>query len=129
VPVPLPEPVRAIVDRPSFVHLATVNGDGSPHVTTMWVGREGDHLIFNTAAGRRKWHNLRRDPRVSVAGYATDEPYRTFAVEGRVVAMTREGGDDGIDELARKYLGLDEYPWRTPEEMRVRIVVAADRVV
>ncbi len=123
--IPLPDRLKDLLDGPTFAHLATVDDDGAPHVTTMWVGREGDRIIFNTAEGRKKWRNLKADPRVSVAVWDADHPYVTYTVQGRVVDITTEGADQVIDDLAHKYLGVDTYPFRKPEETRTTISVEA----
>lgn len=126
--VPLPDELKGILDAPNFAHLATVDETGAPHVTTMWVGRDGDHIVFNTAEGRKKWRNIDGDPRVSVAIYDAAKPYVTYTVQGRVVEMTRDGADQGIDDLAKKYLDLDEYPYRVATEVRTRVVIEATHV-
>jgi PPOX class probable F420-dependent enzyme len=121
----LPEAVKEIIDTPVFAHVATVGPDGHPQNTVMWIDRDGDHLLLNTAAGRVKWRNLRRDPRVAVSLTPVDTPYRNISIKGRVVEMRTEDGDAVIDRLAHKYLGVDEYPYRQPGEVRVTIVVEA----
>ena len=121
----LPDAVKEIIDTPVFAHVATVGPDGHPQNTVMWIDRDGDHLLLNTAAGRVKWRNLRRDPRVAVSLTPVDTPYRNISIKGRMVEMRTEDGDAVIDRLAHKYLGVDEYPYRQPGEVRVTIVVEA----
>jgi PPOX class probable F420-dependent enzyme len=106
-----------------FAHVATVDPTGHPQNTVMWVDRDGDLLVLNTAAGRAKWHNLRRDPRVGISVSPVDEPYANYSLKGRVVEMRTSDGDEVIDRLAHKYLGVDEYPYRRPDEVRVTILV------
>ena len=67
--------VRERVQAPNFWHLGTINRDGSPHITPMWIDLEGDHVMFNTAIGRVKEENLRRDPRVSLSHIDGENPY------------------------------------------------------
>ncbi|MFQ5918788.1 MAG: PPOX class F420-dependent oxidoreductase [Thermoplasmata archaeon] len=102
-------PPRAIelLERPNFAHLATLLPDGSPHVTPMWVGVEEDNLTMNTAVGRVKYFNVRRDPRVAVSLHDQRDPYAKVIVRGRVVEITKEGALLHIHELSRKYLGRD----------------------
>ncbi len=119
----LPDQLKGVLDGANFAHLATVNRDGSPHVTAMWVERAGDHIAFNTAEGRRKLANVRRDPLVSISIFAAEQPYQPFTIQGRVVDITPEGADAMIDRLAGKYLGVDEYPYRGPGEVRVSLSV------
>jgi len=121
----LPEAVKEIIDTPVFAHVATVGPDGHPQNTVMWIDRDGDHLLLNTAAGRVKWRNLRRDPRVGISLTPVDNPYRNISIKGRVTEMRTADGDAVIDRLAHKYLGVDGYPYRQPGEVRVTIVVEA----
>ena len=119
----LPDRVKEIVDTPVFAHVATVGPDGHPQNTVMWIDRDGDHLVLNTAAGRTKWRNLRADPRVGISVSPNDKPYVNLSLKGRVVEMRTTDGDEVIDRLARKYLGTDEYPYRTAGERRVTMLV------
>ena len=80
---------------------------------------EGDLVIFNSAKGRQKDRNVRRDPRVALAIVDPDNPYRYLEIRGRVVEITEDGADAHIDKMAKKYLGVDKYPYRQPTETRV----------
>jgi PPOX class probable F420-dependent enzyme len=125
----LSEQVRAKVEAPSFWHVATVNPDGSPQVTPMWVDLEGEYVMFNTAVGRVKEENLRRDPRVSLSYVDADNPYDRMEIRGRVVRFVE--GDEAehcMDRLAKKYVGTDRFEWRIPGEHRVKILVEPTRV-
>ncbi len=125
----LSEQVRARVAAPTFWHVATVNRDGSPHVTPMWVNIEGDYVMFNTAIGRVKEENLRRDPRVSLSYIDADNPYDRMEIRGRVVRFVEgDEADRSIDRLAKKYVGTDRFEWRIPGERRVMILVEPTRV-
>jgi len=126
--LPLPDELKAIVDAPTFAHLATVDPDGAPHVTAMWITRDGDRIVFNTLRGRRKWRNMVADPRVGISISDPADPYRNWSIQGTVVEMRTEDGVAVIDALARKYLGEDRYPWLQPGDVRVTIVVAATRI-
>jgi PPOX class probable F420-dependent enzyme len=99
--------------------LTTLMPDGSPQVTPVWVDYDGEYLIFNSARGRQKDRNVRRDPRVAIAILDPDNPYRYVEVRGHVVDITQEGADQSVDRLAKKYLGLDKYPYAQPGEVRV----------
>jgi PPOX class probable F420-dependent enzyme len=123
--ITLPEDLKSLIDQPVFVSVATVGADGSPHNTAMWVSREGDRILLNTAAGRVKWRNLSRDPRLSISLSPADRPYVNYSISGRVVEMRTSDGDRVIDGLALKYLGKERYPFRAPGEVRVTIVVEA----
>jgi PPOX class probable F420-dependent enzyme len=93
--------------------------DGSPQVTPVWVDVDEKFILVNTAEGRQKPKNIRRDPRVAIDVVSRDDPYRMVTVRGRVVEVTSEGADAHIDKLAKKYLGQDKYPFRAPGERRV----------
>ena len=105
----------------NLAYLATVNEDGSPHVAPLWVDvdEERELILFNTADGRKKVRNVRRDPRVGVASHDRDHPWPPFVVRGRVVKITTEGADAHIDFLARKYNGE---PWEMVEG-QVRLIL------
>lgn len=103
----------------AFAHLATVMPDGSPQVTPVWFDYDGTHIIINSARGRVKDRNLRRNPNVALAISDPNNPYRYLQIRGRVVEITEEGADAMIDRLCFKYTGQPVYPWRRPGEQRV----------
>ncbi len=115
-----------LLNRPNFAHLATLLADGSPHVTPMWIGTEDDLLTMNTAVGRVKYYNLRRDPRVAISLHDQQDPYAKVIVQGRVIEVTEEGAVPHIHELARKYLGRD-FPL-PPGQTRVVVRIEPRRV-
>ena len=114
--------------KPAFAQLATVNADGTPQVTPVWVDYDGTHVLVNTARGRVKTKNLERNPRVALAISDPENPYRYVGIQGRVVEMTEKGGDAHIDKMAKKYLNKDSYPFRQPGEVRVIVKIAPDKV-
>jgi PPOX class probable F420-dependent enzyme len=115
----IPEKYRDLFNKRAFASLATNMPDGHPQVTPVWVDIDGDHVIVNSARGRQKDRNLRRDPRVSLAIIDPDNPYRYLEIRGRVDEITEDGADAHIDKMAKKYLGVDKYPYRQPGEVRV----------
>ena len=117
-----------LLTKPAFAHLATLNPDGSPQVTPVWIDFDGTNVIVNTARGRVKTKNLAREPRVAVSIADPENPYRYLGIQGRVVEMTENGGDAHIDKMAKKYLGKDSYPFRKPGEVRVVVKIATDKV-
>src|SRR3954465_5098377 len=100
----LPESVRAIVDGNNFATIGTVNADGSPQTSVVWITRDGDDLLVSTLRGRLKERHLSRDRRASGTAAAPDAPYSYFEARGPVT-MTEEGGDKLINDLALKYTG------------------------
>jgi PPOX class probable F420-dependent enzyme len=117
-----------LLAKPAFAHLATLNADGSPQVTPVWVDFDGNHVVINTARGRVKTKNLAREPRVALSIADPENPYRYLGIQGRVVEMVEKGGDAHIDKMAKKYLGKDTYPFRAPGEVRVIVKIAPDKV-
>ena len=120
--------VQKLITGSNFGHLTTLMRDGSPQVTIVWVDLDGDRILINTAEGRQKPRNLRRDPRVALSIADQENPYASASIRGRVVEMTREGADEHIDKLAKKYLGQDRYPFRQPGEQRLILVVQPEHV-
>jgi len=115
----IPVEYRDLLTKKTFAHLATVMPDGSPQVTPVWFDEEGHHLRVNSAVGRLKDRNIRRDPRVSLSIMDPENPYRYLEVRGRVVEITEMGADSHIDALAKKYMGVDRYPLHQPGVRRV----------
>jgi PPOX class probable F420-dependent enzyme len=124
----LEEKPRKFLDENPYVGVATtLREDGSPHSTIVWVDVEGDKVSFNTALGRAKPRHLEQDPRASVLMVDPNNSYKWVAVSGPA-ELTQEGADAQIDKLAKKYLGKDEYPWRNPEETRVKVLIEPEKV-
>jgi PPOX class probable F420-dependent enzyme len=115
-------------DKPAFAQLATLNADGGPQVTPVWIDFDGTNLFINTAKGRVKTKNLAREPRVALSIQDPANPYRYLGIQGRVTAMTESGADAHIDKMAKKYLGKDKYPFRQPGEVRVMVTIAPEKV-
>jgi PPOX class probable F420-dependent enzyme len=122
----LPAMARRLFDAPTYAILSTVNDDGSPQSSPVWVRRAGDDLLLSTIRGRRKAANMARDPRVSLCAYDPADPFQYVEVRG-TVGMVEEGGDELIDELSRAYTGK---PWQhRPAEVRLVVRVTATKVV
>ncbi len=114
-------------EKKAFGYVATIMPDGSPQVTPVWVDYDGTHVIFNTAKGRVKERNLRRDGRVALTVSDPNNPYRYVQVRGRA-EISEEGADAHIDKLAKKYLGVDKYPYRQPGEVRLIVRISPEAV-
>ena len=124
----LDEKARKFLDESPYVGVVTtLREDGSPHATIVWVDVEGDKVSFNTALGRAKPKHLKHDPRASVLMVDPNNSYKWVAVSGPA-ELTEEGADAQIDKLAKKYLGKDEYPFRNPEETRVKVLIEPEKV-
>jgi len=109
-----------IIDGKNFAYLATTMADGSPHVSPVWIDRDGDLLLINTVPGRMKHRNVSRDPRVAISLMQMKNPYRHLLIRGRVIEQTQQGALNHIDRLARKYLGKN-YPWKDRNRIVLRI--------
>ncbi len=118
---------RFLADNPFVGVITDLREDGSPHSTVVWVDVEDGKVSFNTARGRAKPLHLERDPRASLLVFDPNNPYQWVAVSGRA-ELTEEGADEQIDKLAKKYLGKDEYPWRSPDETRVKVLIEPEKV-
>ena len=124
----LPENWKTILKQPVLVHFTTVMADGSPQTSPVWVDVDGDDILINSAVGRVKDKNVRRDPRVAVSAVDPDNAYRALMVRGRFVDITTEGAEAQIDALAKKYIGQDTYPWRRPGEVRVTYRIRPEKI-
>ncbi len=119
---------QKLLQEPAYCQLATLMPDGSPQVTQVWVDTDGEHILINTAEGRQKERNVRRDPRVAVNVVDPANAWRIATVRGRVVDVTTAGADQLIDQLAKKYLNEDTYPFRQPEEVRIILKILPEKI-
>jgi len=127
--VVLPDRLKQILDGKAFAHLTTLDPDGAPQASAMWIMRDGDRIVLNTAEGRRKWRNMKHDPHVAISISDECDQYLNYSIQGRVVEMRTSDGVAVIDALARKYLrGVEKYPWLQAGMVRVTIIVEATRV-
>ncbi len=112
----------------NFCHVATLRADGSVHGVPVWVDVQDGRAVLNTAEGRAWPRNLERDPRVTLTVQNAENPYEYVEVRGRVAERTHDGADAHIDAMAKKYMGVDEYPLRQPGEQRVILRVEPEHV-
>ena len=124
----LSEKARALIARPVLASLATLNADGSPQITPLWIDLDGDDVVFNTSQSRKKTRNLERDGRVAVTVIDPDDAYNVVAFRGTVTEITTDGADAQVDAMAKKYLGVDSFPGRREGDARIRIVVRTDHI-
>jgi PPOX class probable F420-dependent enzyme len=126
--VTIPEKYRDLFNKRAFASLATLMPNGDVQVTPVWVDVDDGSVLFNSARGRVKDKNVRRDPRVTLTLIDPDNPYRYLEVRGRVVDISEKGAAQHIDRLAKKYLGVDKYPYAKPGEVRVLYRVKPEHV-
>ena len=127
--VQLTDKAKKYLESKAFGHVATVNTDGSPQVSPVWVEHDGVNVIVNSEDKRLKVRNLRRNPAVSVSIQNPDNPYEYIEIRGNAVEITPNGGSEGIDRLAKKYLGQDKYPYNQAGDLRVVIKIEPTRIV
>ncbi len=123
----LSEKALELLRGKNFAYVATVNRDGAPQVTPVWIDTDGTNVLFNTAEGRLKTDNLRRDGRVSIAISDPNNAYQYVSIKGRVKEMRTEGAKEHIDALAQKYLNQTPYPFYRGET-RVTVVVEPEKL-
>ena len=118
-----------LIEGKNFAFLATIMSDGAPHVAPVWIDREGDTILVNTAMGRVKQRNITRESRVALSVADQNNMYDKVVIRGRVTSQTLEGADAHIDKLAKKYIGKDKYPWRAPGERRAIIKIEPTQIL
>ncbi|WP_432096009.1 PPOX class F420-dependent oxidoreductase [Streptomyces sp. bgisy100] len=127
----LSDDLKKLIDSPVFATVGTVQPDGSPQLSVVWVKRDGDDVLFSTTVGRRKEKNLRRDPRVTVLVNPADAPYTYAEIRG-TATLTTEGGRELIDALSMKYAGkpyADFNPASGQDAERVVVRITPRKVV
>ena len=115
----IPDSYKDLLTGKHFAHVATLMPNGTPQVTPVWCDFDGEYVIFNSARGHQKDRNVRRDPRVALAVIDPDNSYRYLEIRGTVVEITEDGAAAHINKMAKKYLGVDKYPYAQPGEVRV----------
>jgi PPOX class probable F420-dependent enzyme len=124
----LPEDLDALLRGASPCFLATMMPDGSPQLTQVWVDSDGEHVVVNSVQGSQKVRNIERDPRVALNIVDPAATSRYFAVRGRVIDVTTEGGVEHIEALSQRYTG-GPYAWfGGRDQVRVILTIATDRI-
>ncbi len=120
--------VKKLFEDKNLAFVATLMKDGSPQITPIWIDIENDVIIINTAEGRTKQKNLSRDPRIAISVVDRNNPYNMVTIRGRVIEQTTVGADLHIDKMAKKYLGVDKYPFARPGEKRILLKIVSEKV-
>jgi len=124
----IPEQYRDLFTKKAFAYLGTVMSDGSPQVTPVWCDLDGTYIRVDTAKGRVKDKNMRRNKKVAITISDPENSYRYLAVRGEVAEITEQGADAHIDLLTKKYLGKEKYPYRQPGEVRVLYKIRPEKI-
>jgi PPOX class probable F420-dependent enzyme len=124
----LPDGFLALLRKPSPCFLTTLMPDGSPQTTETWVDTDGEHVIINTVRTHLKVKNIGRDPRVAVAVCDASDPSRYYAIRGRVVNVTAEGGKEHIEALSQRYTGRPYAWYGGRDQVRVILTIEADKI-
>lgn len=120
--------VAELLEDKNFAQVATTREDGSPHVTPVWIDHDGESVLLNTAEGRAWPANALRTGKIAINVPNQENPYEYVYIQGTVTADTTDGADEHIDKLAKKYMDVDEYPFRQDGEQRLIIKVAPDKI-
>lgn len=123
----IPEDKRDLLESTALAHVATVGPDGEPQNNPVWFGWDGELLSFSQTTGRQKYRNVQREPRVSLSIVDPANPYRYLEIRGRVERIDPDPERAFINSMAKKYMGVEEYPWHRPGDERVVVVVRPER--
>jgi hypothetical protein len=119
----IPEAYADLLDKKTFWHIATTGPDGEIQSSPVWAGWDGDHFVFSLTTGRQKYRNLQANPNIAVSGTDPDNPYRYLEIRGKVVGFDDDSSNVFIDSMAKKYMGVDAYPFHQPGDQRVVVRV------
>ena len=115
----IPEGYRDLLETNALIHVATIGPDGGPQSNPVWFDWDGEHIKFSQTKTRQKYRNVGRDPRIAVSIVDPENPYRYLEVRGEVTEIEEDPDNDFINAMAKKYLGLDEYPYHQPGDERI----------
>ncbi|MCA1844839.1 MAG: PPOX class F420-dependent oxidoreductase [Actinobacteria bacterium] len=122
--IPIPSEVRELLERPNYVHLATLRRDGTPRSWVVWAGVEGEHILICTDTSTWKAKDMQRDPRVSLSVVDLDNPYQMAAIQGRVIETRPDADNACMNVISHKYTG-EPFPYEGPN--RVCFVIEVDQ--
>jgi PPOX class probable F420-dependent enzyme len=120
--------VAKLLEDKNLAFVATLMKDNSPQITPTWIDLVDGIIIVNTAEGRTKQKNLLRDPRVAISIVDRNDPYNMVSIRGRVVEQTTVEADIHADKMAKKYLGVDKYPFAAPGEKRILLKIVPEKI-
>ena len=119
----IPEAYHDLLDSTALAHVATIGSRGEPQSTPVWFGWDGTYIRISQTKRQQKYRNLNRDRRVALSIVDPHNPYRYLEVRGVVIAFEEDTERVFVDSMARKYLGVDQYPWHREGDQHVAIVI------
>lgn len=119
----VPEDYQDILETTALAHVATIGPNGEPQSNPVWFDWDGEHVKFSQTRTRQKYRNVGREPRLALSIVAPDNPYRYLEIRGKVTKIEEDPDLHFINAMAKKYLGLDEYPYHQPGDERVILYV------
>lgn len=120
----VPEEYLDLLESTALAHVATVGPEGEPQNNPVWFDWNGEHLKFSQTKKRQKYRNVGREPRIALSIVDPENPYRYLEVRGEVANIEEDPNLDFINAMAKKYLGMDEYPYHQPGDERVVVFVS-----
>ena len=120
---PIPESYEDLLQSTALAQVATIGPHGEPQANPVWFGWDGEHLKFSQTKTRQKYRNLRRDPRIALSIVDPENPYVYLEIRGEVARIEEDRDLAFANSMAKKYLGLDEYPYHQPGDERVVVFV------
>ena len=119
---------RELIAKKVLAHVASLDPDGAPNVSPVWVELDGDNLVISTSLGRAKARNMASDARVAVSIVDPDDDATIITLRGSVVGFTTIGANEVSDRLAKKYMDIDHLPLEYEGEVRVAVRIQPDRI-
>ena len=124
----IPSDLEDLLQTTTLADIATLGPNGEPQVTPVWFGWDGELIRFSSVRGRQKARNTDRDPRIAVLIVDPSNPYRYIEIRGTVERVEDDPPGAYIDEMAKKYMGVDEYPYKKDGDERVIVVIRPEYV-
>ncbi|SRR5579875_1409506 len=121
--IKLSDKAKRLIDGRNFANVAVITPEGWPHVTPVWVDRDGDYILLNITKSRAKFRYIEKNPRVAISIFDMANPYVNVVIRGRVTEAITNGAEEHIDKMAKKYFGQEKYPYHQPEDPRILIKV------
>jgi PPOX class probable F420-dependent enzyme len=119
----IPEDYADLLNTTALAHVATIGPHGEPQSNPVWFDWDGEHVKFSQTKTRQKYRNIQRDPRVALSLVDPENPYRYLEIRGEVDRIEEDPDLDFINSMAKKYLGMDKYPYHQPGDERVVVFV------